>query len=383
MTTAKNTRKRKPRKPYPSFPLWASGNGQWCKKINGRRYFFGVWAKPDEALARYKAERVYLETGTTLKDESAVTIKRVINDYLNRLECKVDDGERSQRHFADCQRTAKVIVETLDRTRLVSDLNGSDFFTLRRKFATKQNGRKASPATVQGHIRRTVAIFTFAINEGLVDRVIYGADFKGVSKKEQTQLENRSAGKLLDAESICKLLDAANYRFKAMILLGLNCAMGNRDIAMLEFDDLDLSGGWYQTDREKTSVRRCAKLWPETVVALQTVYKRRFDPKDKADANRVFITRHGQSFEEQTLITNLFRKLAKKAGVKLPAGAGFYTLRHTNRTVADELSDLSAIRWILGHKRKRTEDRYIHKAPLQRIEAVTDHVRSWLIGGVR
>lgn len=32
--------KQKPSKPYPSFPLTAHLNGQWCKKIRGRVHFF-------------------------------------------------------------------------------------------------------------------------------------------------------------------------------------------------------------------------------------------------------------------------------------------------------------------------------------------------------
>ena len=39
--TQSNRRRRKPRKPYSSFPLTAHNNGQWCKKIRGRVHFFG------------------------------------------------------------------------------------------------------------------------------------------------------------------------------------------------------------------------------------------------------------------------------------------------------------------------------------------------------
>ena len=45
--------RKKPSKPYPSFPLTPHNNGQWCKKIRGRIHFFGVWEDSDAALQRY------------------------------------------------------------------------------------------------------------------------------------------------------------------------------------------------------------------------------------------------------------------------------------------------------------------------------------------
>jgi hypothetical protein len=44
-------RRRKPPKPYTSFPLTPHGNGQWCKRIRGEIRFFGVWEDTDTALA--------------------------------------------------------------------------------------------------------------------------------------------------------------------------------------------------------------------------------------------------------------------------------------------------------------------------------------------
>ena len=40
----------RPAKPYPTFPLYAHGNGQWAKKIRGQTLFFGPWADPKVLL---------------------------------------------------------------------------------------------------------------------------------------------------------------------------------------------------------------------------------------------------------------------------------------------------------------------------------------------
>ena len=65
--TQKKTRKRKkPSKPYPSFPLTAHNNGQWCKNIRGRIHFFGVWNDPQAALDNYLEVATNLHGGRQL-----------------------------------------------------------------------------------------------------------------------------------------------------------------------------------------------------------------------------------------------------------------------------------------------------------------------------
>ncbi len=32
---------RTPRKPHPNFPLFIHERGEWCKKVRGRRVYFG------------------------------------------------------------------------------------------------------------------------------------------------------------------------------------------------------------------------------------------------------------------------------------------------------------------------------------------------------
>jgi integrase len=70
-----------------------------------------------------------------------------------------------------------------------------------------------------------------------------------------------------------------------------------------------------------------------------------------------------------------FRKLVRGAGVVAP---GFYSLRHTFRTVADALPDRPAIDLIMGHHDPSMGGVYRERIADDRLQAVTDHVRKWL-----
>ena len=54
MTRPQSSVKVKPKKPYEGFPLTASTNGQWVKKINGKVYSFGRWEDHEAAMDLYE-----------------------------------------------------------------------------------------------------------------------------------------------------------------------------------------------------------------------------------------------------------------------------------------------------------------------------------------
>jgi len=61
-------------------------------------------------------------------------------------------------------------------------------------------------------------------------------------------------------------------------------------------------------------------------------------------------------------------------------GTGFYALRHTFRTLADEVKDQHAIHRIMGHTIPGMSGIYVEEISLDRLRAVVNHVRSRLSG---
>ncbi len=56
-------------------------------------------------------------------------------------------------------------------------------------------------------------------------------------------------------------------------------------------------------------------------------------------------------------------------------GVGFYTLRHTFRTLADSCTDLNAIMRIMGHTFPGMAATYVSSLSDDRLKVVSDHVR--------
>ncbi|MBI3861848.1 MAG: hypothetical protein HY290_08120 [Planctomycetia bacterium] len=381
----KRRRVTKPEKPRKDFPLFPHATGRWAKKIRGRFRYFGTWAddlKGERAILKWLDERDDLLAGREPRpkgDAAGPTVKFVCDSYLTHKEQQRDNGEMQPRSFVEVYKSCLRITAAFGRGRLIADLRPDDFRQL-RKALSKIRG----PGSLGNEIQRIRSVFKFAFDEGIVETPVrFGEGFNKPTRKVVRIARAKKGRRDLQADQVRAIIDEAGIPLKAMVLLAVNCGFGNTDCGTLTFSALDLKGGWVDYSRPKTGAPRRAKLWPETVLALRTSIAKRPEPKDKADAKLVFITSHGAAWAKpigsNDPVGALFGRLLRDLDFHRD-GIGFYSLRRTFRTVADQVRDTHAIDLVMGHASAADDMGALYTQNIgdERLEAIAAHVRTWL-----
>ncbi len=381
----------KPAKPYPDFPLFPHATRRWAKKIRGRMHYFGPWDDPDGALKKYLEQKDDLHAGRKPRsDPGATTVKELANAFLNHKRALVDAGELSPLTWGDYKTACDEVVAAFGKGRLLADVGPDDFASLRERLA-----RKWGPQRLGKTIQFVRCAFKYAYEAGLLGRPVrFGPGFKRPSKKVLRLHRAKQGTKLFSAEEVRAMIDGAlvvgaegpelvgpGVQLRAMLLLGINCGFGNSDCGNLPQAALDLERGWADYPRPKTGIARRCPLWPETVAAIREALASRPAPKKEEHAGLVFLTRCGDSWHTGTTDGPLSRevgKLLRRLGINGRKGLGFYTLRHTFRTVADGAKDQPAADHIMGHEVPHMSSVYREGISDERLRAVADHVLDWL-----
>jgi len=383
-----STKKNKPSKPYPDFPLFPHATGRWAKKICGKLHYFGYWNRsPDgdwrQALDLYQEQKDDLYAGRTPRvRRGGMTIRELCNRFLTTKRRLLDTGEITERTFQEYHSTCSRIVTTFGRDRLVDDLATDDFAHLRASLAETRG-----PVALGNEIQRCRSVFKFAYDERLIDKPVrYGQQFNKPSKKTLRMARNGRGPRMFEADELRTIIDTATQPLKAMILLGINCGFGQTDVSSLPLSAVDLDSGWVDYPRPKTGVERRCPLWPETVEAIRRAVEHRPRPKSEKDTDLAFITKYGHRWVKTNktgtpddAVGKEFTKLLQRLGLKRP-GVSFYALRHTFETIAGESKDQVAVNAIMGHVDNSMAGVYRERISDERLRAVTDCVHDWLFG---
>lgn len=380
----------KPSWPYPHIVpgMFAAGNGQWSKKINGRRMNFGPWADPKAAMERFELQGKPLLMGEESEDRirpGDVTVEALCQLFVTAKAGQVRTGDLSARMYDDYKRTCKVMVEVLGAKSLVLLLKPADFTRLHGKLGPSATRRANQVIWVR-------TVFKWGYESDMLDRPVkYGPGFKRPAARGMRKHKNkRGRGLLYTPDQVQALVSKSKPLMRALVLLAINAGFGNTDCAAIQLEDVDLDKGIFHAERHKTGFERTATLWPETVQAMRDWLAirprsklRNFfltptgEPLVRVDANPDPEHPDGLHVVKVDAVAEMFKEPAAACGIK---GKGFYALRHTFRTVAEGGAFRErTIDRIMGHIQEGIGTEYIHDFSPDRLRAVTDYVRAWYL----
>jgi hypothetical protein len=227
---------RKPTKPHPDFPLFAHA----AKKVRGRLCYFGPWDDPRGALDKWLAWKDDLLAGRTPRPAvNQVTVAILCNHFLTHKKSLVDTGELAERFFAVCDKTCERLVNLFGGTRAADDLGVGDFQNLHSSVA-----KSWGPVALANEIQRVRSVFKYGYDAGLLEKPVrFGPGFKKPNAKTLRQVRAERGLRMFEPDELLAVLKNAVGNIRAMILLGVNCALGNTDLALMPTEGVDFKAG--------------------------------------------------------------------------------------------------------------------------------------------
>lgn len=343
------------------FPLTLHPSGQYCKKIKGRIYYFGK--DKQQALEKY-LERSSELHGTRYDEAKAenteMTLKKLCDIYLDDQRSLVHLDAITPRHHDEQIGSLILFRSFIGASRKIKNLT-----TLELQNYKKMLRKHYSTANrLNMHIGIMKAMFYWARKNDILDQI---PNIDAI-RREKIKHQQRY---IFSPDDIRELLKMADLKMRAMIWLGLNCGFGCTDCSELQWKNIDFEKQRVFLPRGKTGVNRDLSLWPETIRALRRIPRksRLVFNTSKGNSYVRTISKYDPDGNERYIaintISTLFSRLIKRAGLKVPKGTGFYTLRRTAATMAARSGDPFAVQRLLGHADLKMASRYVQDVSKQ------------------
>ena len=252
----------------------------------------------------------------------------LLNSYLDR-----------QKHPQTRRSTVKVFGEFVEFTKFktLADINVAGLMAYRDSIESSNLG--AATKKQRYAIIRTVIAKNLKYGVDATQIVNALAKLKVLYTEDMLPQVNPQP---ISRENFHSLLNAATIKWKAILLVSLNCCLHLGECLELKWAELNIEKKTYACIRGKTqrhSIPRCAFLWQETVDILQQL------PKTKSEY--VFTSTHGTQYNRQCA-GDLFASLRRKAGVT--DTVKFDCIRDGAYTAACRVPDgLKLSRLLAGH----------------------------------
>ena len=149
-----------------TFPLTLHPTRQWCKRIRGKLYYFGV--DKQAAYERYLREAADLHAGRQRGisvPAGRMTIKDLANHYLAHQHERMTGRELAPIHFRDCQSILRAFVDAVGERTAVEELAPQLVHSYRTRLV-----KRYAPTAANRHIGAIKAMFNYGLDFGLIER---------------------------------------------------------------------------------------------------------------------------------------------------------------------------------------------------------------------
>lgn len=363
-------------------PLFLHRNGQWCRKVKARAFYFGT--DLDIALKKWADQKDHLLAGyEPPKIDGKPTMSELANLYLADSRAKVKSGDFRADHTAQCKVVTDIIIGAVGGQAKPDVMGPQQWARVRQAIATTKDGKPAAKITLKVRLSRCRAFLNWCLRKKHI-KAIDTADELAPPAKHLVLREKNAKGKSRwDASDLRAVIDAASVAFKPVLLLGINCGMGALDIAALTRSQWKPGQEYLDCPRNKTGVDRRVWLWPETREALAAAVAKRSTPAKQKFENRLLLNPRGYPWCRVESVGTVDVTKGPLGNAKEAAGVTkgtFYDLRRTFRTEASAVCDMEAIDHCMGHTGKGEGATYLQGVSDDRVRRVCEHVRVWLYG---
>lgn len=358
-----------PRSRPASDPLsFHRHTGQYYVTRAGKRVYLG--ADHDEALQEYHRLALGLTPEPAPQPVHVqISAKELANRFL----------EAQQANWRNPDQTLKAYRAWLER--FLTDhrrLQAEDFTTeMFAAWKLSLRRRKYSPESINHFLCAVRAIYRFGEDAGLIQRT---PRLRRV-RNETCAPAGAGSKPLYSSKEVQRLLKCSDLQMRVMILLGLNCGFGPKDILDLTWKDID--GDRTTLPRSKTGVCQTFRLWAETQEALKKLQESRTAlitrlkkrNRRRTDDGHVFTTRYWKRWSKDA-VSHEFRKLCEAA--KVPCH-GFYRLRHCASTAISLVANPHVQRRFMRHAQLQQQVTYTH-VPDGEVDDAVEKAKTRLLG---
>ena len=133
-------------------------------------------------------------------------------------------------------------------------------------------------------------MFKYGLDNGLIEKPVrYGPEFKKPDKAVLRRHRAQNGEKMLEADQLRRLIDAAGVPLKAMILLGVNAGFGNPTSPPCPCRPSTWTRVGSNFPRPEDRHRARCPLWPETVAAIREALAERPERRRRRRRGLVFV----------------------------------------------------------------------------------------------